>query len=90
MAYTCRNNDCTFIDMQFMHISDTTINENITEENQLVDAEAKIVSDASKLQYNFILSNVNFIEFEENNLIWKYVIVLFIIYKFSLKTMFLF
>ena len=52
-----------------MHISDTTINENITEENQLVDAEAKIVSDASKFQYIFILSNVNFIEFEENNLI---------------------
>ena len=52
-----------------MHISDTTINENITEENQLVNVEAKIISDATKLQYIFILSNVNFIEFEENNLI---------------------
>ena len=69
MAYKCKNDDCKFIKMQFMHISDTTINENITEENQLVDAEAKIVSDASKFQYIFILSNVNFIEFEENNLI---------------------
>ena len=69
MAYKCKKIDCTFINMQFMHISDTTINENITEENQLVDVEASIVSDASKLQFNFILSNVNFIEFEENNLI---------------------
>ena len=46
-----------------MHISDTTINENITEENQLVDVEDSIVSDASKLLYHFILSNVNIIEF---------------------------